>query len=452
MPIVLLLVAFGAMAHASRSPVGTPDPPKGWFVAGSHPRNYEMTVDTTVKHSGKASAHIKFMATNAEGFGTLMQMFRADDYRGKRVRMSAWIRSEDADSAQLWFRLDGAKGMSGFDNMDNRAVKGTSDWKKYDLTLDVPATTVNIGFGAMVIGKGQAWVDDFMFEVVGQDVPSTNLLTPEQMKEEQAPRQPHEFPQQPVNLNFEEGLVTREETNARTWYVVLQVGAADAQAQKVTEQTIAGIKKRLEALGVAGDVVPQGELNSARIRVSLPDVADRDRVQRLLTTAFAHLELRAVVSPPSPAPVQTYGTIEEAKRAAGANGEVIPYENAYGSPEVLPRSFIIVEKTPIVSGPDLRSAEAQPLTASSDYSIALTLNQDAAQRMYDWTGSHLNNFIAVVLNGTARSVAFVKSQFSGPFEISGHFSKTEAEDLSLLVRSGDLPASLKIIEEGQIRK
>jgi hypothetical protein len=46
-------------------------------------------------------------------------------------------------------------------------------------------------------------VDDFLFEVVGQDVPSTNLLTPEKMKEEREMGPPREFPKQPLNLDFE---------------------------------------------------------------------------------------------------------------------------------------------------------------------------------------------------------------------------------------------------------
>ncbi len=92
---------------------------------------------------------------------------------------------------------------SGFDNMGNRAVKGTSEWKKYEITLDVPENAVNIGFGAFVAGKGQAWVDDFLFEVVGKDVASTNMLTPEQQKEEQGMGQPREYPRQAINLDFE---------------------------------------------------------------------------------------------------------------------------------------------------------------------------------------------------------------------------------------------------------
>ena len=211
----LLLFALGAIAYSSSLTAITPDPPPGWLVNGSDLPNYEVIVDTTVKHSGKASARIKFIAGKADGFGGLMQMFKADDYHGKRVRMSAWLKSEDADSAQLWLRLDGAKSMLGFDNMQDRGVKGTSDWKKFEITLDVPANTVNVAFGAMVVGKGLAWVDDFNFEVVGQDVAPTNMLTPEQMKEETETRPVAKFPPRPVNLNFEEGVLTAEETSAR---------------------------------------------------------------------------------------------------------------------------------------------------------------------------------------------------------------------------------------------
>jgi hypothetical protein len=202
--ITLALITLGALTIGSRIGSGAGVIPKGWHGNGLNPENYEICVDTAVKHSGKAGAHTKFVGENAEGFGGLMQTIKADDYRGKRLRMSAWMKSENADSAHLWMRLDGAKLTLGFDNMDDRAVKGTTDWKKYEITLDVPKNVVNIAFGVFVAGKGQAWVDDYFFDVVGKDVPSTNMLTPEQMKEEQEAWPSREFPRQPVNLNFEE--------------------------------------------------------------------------------------------------------------------------------------------------------------------------------------------------------------------------------------------------------
>ena len=216
--IALLGLALGAIAYAAPTTTISADPPKGWFSNGSNIQNYEISVDTTVKHSGRASARIKSIATTpAEGFGGFMQVFGADAYHGKRVRMSAWLKSENADSLHLWFRLDGAKSMLGFDNMDNRAVKGTSDWKKYELTLDVPANTINIAFGAFIVGSGQGWVDDFQFEIVGPEVASTNMLSPEQMKEESERQSTKQRPQ-PANLNFEEGVLTPEEARARRVY------------------------------------------------------------------------------------------------------------------------------------------------------------------------------------------------------------------------------------------
>ena len=83
-------------------------------------------------------------------------------------------------------RLDGVKRMLGFDNMDGRPVKGTTGWKRYEITLDVPESAVNIAFGFFVIEKGKAWADDFLLEAVGKDVPPTNMFRTKEMEEEQA--------------------------------------------------------------------------------------------------------------------------------------------------------------------------------------------------------------------------------------------------------------------------
>jgi erythromycin esterase len=223
--IVIILMLLSAVMLVSFPDFSADRLPKGWIKAGSHPHKYEIALDTVVKHSGKAGAHIKFIGTNAEGFCTLMQMFKANDYQGKRLRMSAWMRTENVDSAQLWVRLDGAKSLVGFDNMDNRAVRGTTDWKKYEIVLDVMTNTVNVAFGVILSGKGQVWVDDFMFEAVGNDVPSTNMLTQEQMKKEHETDTANEYPKQPFNLNFEEDLVTGAEYEAQ---LARENAAADA--------------------------------------------------------------------------------------------------------------------------------------------------------------------------------------------------------------------------------
>lgn len=149
--------------------------PKGWFVAGSHPKDYEMTLDRETTHNGKASAALKSVVSKAGGFGTLMQTFKADEYRGKRVRMSGYVRSHDVkDWAGLWMRVDGPGDKPlAFDNMQDRAVKGTRDWTRYEIVLDVPEASQQIAFGILLSGAGQVWMDDLKFETVSKDVPVT---------------------------------------------------------------------------------------------------------------------------------------------------------------------------------------------------------------------------------------------------------------------------------------
>lgn len=188
--------------------------PEDWMGSGSHPQNYDMTVDTSVKHGGGTSGRIAFNGEKPEGFGSLMQMFKADAYHGKRVRMSAWMKTEKADHAQLWMRLDAEKRSPGFDNMYNRPVVGTTDWKRYEIVLDVPEDTIGIAFGAFVAERGQAWVDDFQFETVTTDVASTNMFTPDQMSQPSPMGVDRNLPDRPANLDFEGGTQAERKTTA----------------------------------------------------------------------------------------------------------------------------------------------------------------------------------------------------------------------------------------------
>ena len=150
--------------------------PNGWYRTGATPQAYDMSVDRTVAHSGKASATLKSIAKPA-GFGALMQSFDASSFRGKRVRMSGYLRSKDVDRwAGMLMRVDGpeSSGSLAFDNMQNRPIRGTTAWTRCAIVLDVPDEAVAIAFGAMLIGSGQIWMDDLQFEIVGKDTATTS--------------------------------------------------------------------------------------------------------------------------------------------------------------------------------------------------------------------------------------------------------------------------------------
>lgn len=153
------------------------DKPSGWFNAGSKPQSYEMGIEKGSGQSGKNAATIKSKDLKIDGFGTLMQQCRPDKYLGKRVRMTGYVKSENvATWAGLWLRVDqsGSQQPLSFDNMENRSIKGTTDWKKYEIVLDVPDHASNLAFGALLAGTGQIWFDNITFEIVDNSVQTTD--------------------------------------------------------------------------------------------------------------------------------------------------------------------------------------------------------------------------------------------------------------------------------------
>ena len=66
----------------------------------------------------------------------------------------------------LWMRVAGDRYELAFDNMKDRFVKGTTDWKMYAVVLDGAADAKTTLLGAILTGKGHVWADDFKLEIV----------------------------------------------------------------------------------------------------------------------------------------------------------------------------------------------------------------------------------------------------------------------------------------------
>ncbi len=168
--------------------------PNGWFSAGSNPSEYEISIDNSTFQNGKSCAYIKSKSPQKHEFGTLMQTISAENYLGKRLQLSGFIKTEDVEVwCGLWMRIDGYKRQQlGFDNMRDRAIKGTTDWKKYSIILDIPSNSKTINYGVLLGGKGKVWFDNFKIDEVDKGAQVTTV-----MKE-------NKLPIEPINLDFEE--------------------------------------------------------------------------------------------------------------------------------------------------------------------------------------------------------------------------------------------------------
>jgi hypothetical protein len=158
-------------------PAGEHGLSQGWDQPGAQPHSggegYEVIADREVAHGGKSSGRIRFVNERTHTFGTLTQVVAADAWRGKRLRLSGWVRTAGITSGfgGLWLRVDPELG---FDNMRDRGVQGTTSWSRYEVILDVPQEATQIAFGALLSGNGSLWVDDLSLEAVGKEVPRTD--------------------------------------------------------------------------------------------------------------------------------------------------------------------------------------------------------------------------------------------------------------------------------------
>ncbi len=172
------------------------DLPSGWFHAGSKPKSYNMGIDKGKGQDGKNAATIKSIDEKINGFGTLMQQCKPDKYLGKRIKMTGYVKSENVTNwAGLWMRVDQTDSRQplAFDNMGDRPIKGTTDWTKYEIILDVPNHASIIAYGALLDGTGQIWFDQITFEILSDFSPSTGSSTIKKTP----------TVDEPTNLNFE---------------------------------------------------------------------------------------------------------------------------------------------------------------------------------------------------------------------------------------------------------
>jgi hypothetical protein len=193
--LAIALCATGS-AQAKDDKFGDID---GWYVTGPGDdakdfrlTDYEGGMDTRIKHRGKASAFLRSTVDKPDKHAVVMQSVRSDHYRGKRIRVSAWLRTEGVtDEACLWVRVVPIDR----DTTLSRAavpLRGTLDWKRYEVVLDVSVAAHSIMYGLSLHGTGKAWIDDMTWEVVDASVPTVGVPSPSE-------------PADPSNLDFERG-------------------------------------------------------------------------------------------------------------------------------------------------------------------------------------------------------------------------------------------------------
>ncbi len=210
-----------------------------------------------------------------------------------------------------------------------------------------------------------------------------------------------------------------------------------AMLRDTRTQTMNTIEKKINGLGLAESSVQQrgGTNSETEILVQLPGVEDPARIKQILKTA-AKLEFFEVQGGP-------FGSREEA--LTSKNGVL-----GFGS-QIKPGKtgeVYIVARTPVVTGRDIRNSQPQvSATNRTLWETTFVLSQDAAKRFGDFTGTHINQPMAIALDDQIIMSANIQSKITDSGVINNIGDQQAASDLALNLRAGSLPAGLVYLEE-----
>jgi preprotein translocase subunit SecD len=220
---------------------------------------------------------------------------------------------------------------------------------------------------------------------------------------------------------------------------------ADIQ-QRTMDQAEETIRRRIDALGLTEPLVAPYGQGDNEIIVELPGEGDPNRAKSVIQ-AGGQLELHLVLD-------STPYSSEAA--AMAAHGGVLPpnsqlvqgKSSASTSGQQSAVSWYVVDRVPVVTGRDLRSATAVRSTKNIGfYDVDFTLSTDAGRRFGPFTEQNIGKELGIVLEHRLQTAPVINGRIDDTGVIEGQFGEQEANDLGLVLRSGALPASIKYLEE-----
>lgn len=220
-----------------------------------------------------------------------------------------------------------------------------------------------------------------------------------------------------------------------SWTLTMLPAEVQAIEQHALQNSIETIRARIDGLGVTEPTIQEYNLGSDQILVELPGVDDISNVRDVIQST-ARLEIHQVVGGP-------YPTEQAAEQASGGpENEVLPYG---GIEPGLQGQYFDLQRLAVVSGSDFR--DAQPSVDENGRPDAtFILTRAAGDRFYQFTSANVGKSLAVVLNNHVQEVANIQQAIRDQGRITG-LGKDMANNLSLMLRTGALPASIHYLQE-----
>jgi hypothetical protein len=140
-------------------------PPPGWIIK----EGARLSIVAEDAREGKRCALLEGQESVTTG-----QRLIAKPYAGRRVRLSAWVRTEPESPdvrAELWLNVRRTDGTTGFAaDMADRPIRSRR-WARYEITGTIDPDAERIDFGLVLYGQGRAWLDGVAFGRIDERSP-----------------------------------------------------------------------------------------------------------------------------------------------------------------------------------------------------------------------------------------------------------------------------------------
>src|SRR5438093_173450 len=201
------------------------------------------------------------------------------------------------------------------------------------------------------------------------------------------------------------------------------------------------IERRVNELGVTEPSIAQQGAGGDQILVQLPGVTDVERAKQIMGSPGL-LELKIVEQGPA--------ATEEGWRTNGPGPQgtdILP--GGSGAPGDSGTVYYLVKKLAAVTGRDLRNARPS-VDENNQPAVSFTLNNEGGRKFGKVTGENVGRQLAIILDGRVQSAPRIESRITTEGRITGSFTSDEVQNLSLILRSGALPATLTYLSERTI--
>lgn len=237
--------------------------------------------------------------------------------------------------------------------------------------------------------------------------------------------------------DYKEAGVKRGKEGDTTLTLSLQPDAAKEIAKQASEQALETIRNRIDQFGVSEpEIIPQEQ---GRILVQLPGIKDPQRAVALIGKT-AQLEFKMVDENVDP---------RTASKATLPPGDEIYYlySRDYKSGRTSKEPIVLKRRT-VMTGETITDARVQIDSQYNEPYVSIAFDARGARQFADITTRNVKKRLAIILDGNVQSAPVIQEPITGgDARISGDFTMEEARDLAVVLRSGALPAPVKILEE-----